>query len=113
MPVLAAVTCMSPVSPQHTSLHWSCGRGSLCNNRQVGVSWGLCAHEVAAAFVSVPSSGIMRLALPLQKKVDPTLPVAARPSGPMQRVLVKRLQRQQQLGQARLEDARRWSSERR
>ncbi|KAK7809848.1 hypothetical protein U0070_008498, partial [Myodes glareolus] len=51
--------------------------------------------------------------LQYRKKVDPTLPVATRPSGPMQRVLVKRLQRQQQLGQARLEDVRRWSSERR
>ncbi|GAB1295389.1 Zinc finger RNA-binding protein 2 [Apodemus speciosus] len=46
-----------------------------------------------------------------EKKVDPTLPVAARPSGPMQRVLAKRLQRQRQQAQARLEDARRWNSE--
>ncbi|XP_027275066.1 zinc finger RNA-binding protein 2 isoform X2 [Cricetulus griseus] len=49
--------------------------------------------------------------LQYRKKVDPTLPVAARPSGPMQRVLVRRLQRQRQQTQARLEDARRWSSE--
>ncbi|XP_075831469.1 zinc finger RNA-binding protein 2 isoform X3 [Microtus pennsylvanicus] len=49
--------------------------------------------------------------LQYRKKVDPTLPVATRPSGPMQRVLVKRLQRQRQLAQTRLEDARRWSSE--
>ncbi|XP_049979522.1 zinc finger RNA-binding protein 2 isoform X2 [Alexandromys fortis] len=49
--------------------------------------------------------------LQYRKKVDPTLLVAARPSGPMQRVLVKRLQRQRQLAQTRLEDARRWSSE--
>ncbi|KAL1783118.1 zinc finger protein RNA-binding protein 2 [Sigmodon hispidus] len=49
--------------------------------------------------------------LQYRKKVDPTLPVAARPSGPMQRVVVKRLQRQRQLVQARLEDARRWSCE--
>ncbi|XP_051033278.1 zinc finger RNA-binding protein 2 [Phodopus roborovskii] len=49
--------------------------------------------------------------LQYRKKVDPTLPVAARPCGPMQRVLVKRLQRQRQLAQARLEDARRWNSE--
>nr|XP_042123314.1 zinc finger RNA-binding protein 2 isoform X2 [Peromyscus maniculatus bairdii] len=49
--------------------------------------------------------------LQYRKKVDPTLPVAARPSGPMQRVLVKRLQRQRQLAQERLEDARRWTSE--
>lgn len=51
------------------------------------------------------------LALPLQKKVDPTLPVAARPSGPMQRVLAKRLQRQRQQAQTQLEDTRRWDSE--
>ncbi|XP_021492527.1 zinc finger RNA-binding protein 2 [Meriones unguiculatus] len=49
--------------------------------------------------------------LQYRKKVDPKLPVAARPSGPMQRVLAKRLQRQRQLALARLEDARRWSSE--
>lgn len=61
--------------------------------------------------LSVPSGVTVCLALLLQKKVDPTLPVAARPSGPMQRVLVKRLQRQRQLAQERLEDARRWTSE--
>ncbi|XP_041525002.1 zinc finger RNA-binding protein 2 isoform X2 [Microtus oregoni] len=49
--------------------------------------------------------------LQYRKKVDPTLAVAARPSGPMQRVLVKRLQWQRQLAQTRLEDAQRWSSE--
>ncbi|XP_031205683.1 zinc finger RNA-binding protein 2 isoform X3 [Mastomys coucha] len=49
--------------------------------------------------------------LQYRKKVDPTLPVAARPSGPMQRVLAKRLQRQRQQAQARLEDARHWNSE--
>ncbi|XP_040593423.1 zinc finger RNA-binding protein 2 isoform X4 [Mesocricetus auratus] len=49
--------------------------------------------------------------LQYRKKVDPALPVAARPSGPMQRALAKQLQRQRQLAQARLEGARRWSSE--
>ncbi|XP_006241095.1 zinc finger RNA-binding protein 2 isoform X1 [Rattus norvegicus] len=49
--------------------------------------------------------------LQYRKKVDPTLPVATRPSGPMQRVLAKRLQRQRQQTQARLEDAQRWNSE--
>ncbi|XP_028627510.1 zinc finger RNA-binding protein 2 [Grammomys surdaster] len=49
--------------------------------------------------------------LQYRKKVDPTLPIASRPSGPMQRVLAKRLQRQRQQAKARLEDARRWNSE--
>ncbi|XP_021059911.1 zinc finger RNA-binding protein 2 isoform X2 [Mus pahari] len=49
--------------------------------------------------------------LQYRKKVDPTLPVAARPSGPMQRVLAKRLQRQRQQAQTQLEDTRRWDSE--
>lgn len=49
--------------------------------------------------------------LQYRKKVDPTLPVAARPSGPIQRVLAKRLQRHWQQVQTQLEDTRRWDSE--
>ncbi|XP_021029211.1 zinc finger RNA-binding protein 2 isoform X2 [Mus caroli] len=49
--------------------------------------------------------------LQYRKKVDPTLPVAARPSGPIQRVLAKRLQRHRQQAQTQLEDTQRWDSE--
>lgn len=112
-PILAAVACMSPAVPTAHFPPLLLWEGQLCENKQlVSVSWGpLCPGGGPCFSLFVPSSGIICLALPLQKKVDPTLLVAARPSGPMQRVLVKRLQRQRQLAQTRLEDARRWSSE--
>ncbi|XP_029421241.1 zinc finger RNA-binding protein 2 isoform X3 [Nannospalax galili] len=49
--------------------------------------------------------------LQYRRKVDPTLPVATRASSRVQRVLADRLQRQRQLAQVQLEDARCWSSE--
>nr|XP_044990882.1 zinc finger RNA-binding protein 2 isoform X2 [Jaculus jaculus] len=52
--------------------------------------------------------------LQYRKKVDPGIPVAAKPSSRVQKVLAEQLRKRKQLAQEQLEDVRRrWSSERR
>lgn len=52
-----------------------------------------------------------RLTLPSQKKVDPDLPIAAKPSSRVRKLLEEQMRKERQRAQRRLEEMRNWCSE--